>query len=311
MIVYLATPHSYKDVFNTHTHNEVIHGISKRRGGYVFKGASKYELMDIYLAGINAGNVPKDVKMNLYLAGHSAEKNRTNSDSELYAQKIYVLESFYYIQDWMLPYIKNDWNFLLDSGAFTFMNDKKNAKNINWDEYTEKYAKFINENNIELFFELDIDSIVGIKEVERIRNKLENLTQKKSIPVWHKSRGFDYWIDMCKSYDYIAIGGIVTQEIKRTEYSIFSNLLKIAKQNNCKVHGLGFTNLDGIKKYKFYSVDSTTWIMGNRSGFIYRFTGDTLIKIDKPIGTRLKGKEVAIHNFKEWVKFQRYAEHNL
>jgi hypothetical protein len=88
------------------------------------------------------------------------------------------------------------------------------------------------------------------------------------------------------------------------------SLLKIAAQNNCKVHGLGFTNLEGIKKYKFYSVDSTAWLYGNRGGYLYKFTGETIAKI-APKGMRLKGREAAIHNFSEWLKFSQYAENNL
>jgi hypothetical protein len=38
---------------------------------------------------------------------------------------------------------------------------------------------------------------------------------------------------------------------------------------------------------------------------------NNIIKKNKPNGTRLKGKEVAIHNFKEWVKYQRWAKDNL
>ena len=39
--------------------------------------------------------------------------------------------------------------------------------------------------------------------------------------VWHKSRGKDYWLKMIKEYDYVAIGGIVTKEIKPSEYKYF------------------------------------------------------------------------------------------
>lgn len=109
---------------------------------------------------------------------------------------------------------------MLDSGAFSYINSK-NTNNVNWDEYIESYAEFINNHNIKLFMELDIDSVVGIKEVERLRNKLERLTNKQCIPVWHKSRGKDYWLKMIKEYDYVAIGGIVTKEIKPSEYKYF------------------------------------------------------------------------------------------
>jgi hypothetical protein len=306
MNVYLATPHSYKDVLTMNVY------LACGNGG---NSACYYDIETLTNGAIKNENLPKGINntkdgMNLYLAGLCAEKNRANANDDA-KNKIFVLESFYYIQDWMIPYIENHWNFLLDSGAFTFMNDKKNAKGVDWEAYIKKYADFINKHDIKLFFELDIDSVVGIKEVERLRSKLERLTNKKCIPVWHKSRGLSYWLKMVKEYDYVAIGGIVTQEIKRNEYPVFSKLLKIAKDNNCKVHGLGFTNEKGMQRYKFHSVDSTAWIYGNRGGFLYKFNGKTIDKIQKPKGTRLKSKDVAIHNFKEWIKFQRYAVNNL
>lgn len=157
--------------------------------------------------------------MQLYLAGRWGGGNKQDELQCKKKLKPRILESFYYINDEikaMIPYYKD---FLLDSGAFTFMQNTKTK--INWDEYVERYAKFIKDNNIKHFFELDIDSIVGIKEVERLRNKLETLSERKCIPVWHKSRGLEYWKKMCKEYNYIAIGGIVTKEIKATEYDIF------------------------------------------------------------------------------------------
>ena len=218
------------------------------------------------------------------------------------------LESFVYIKGEEKNIPKYNM-FLLDSGAFTYMN--KSGSNLNWDNYIVEYANFINKYNVKYFFELDIDSIVGINEVERLRNKLEKLTNKQCIPVWHKSRGLEYWKKMCLDYDFIAIGGIVTKEIKSSQYDVFFPLLKIAKENNCKVHGLGFTNLKGLEKYKFYSVDSTSWLSGNRFGAVYWFDGITMKKRNKEIGQRVKTNMTALNNFNEWVKFSKYAENNL
>jgi hypothetical protein len=262
--------------------------------------------MKVYLAGPSNGYTENCMKV--YLAGLHSEQKRANFNND-FAKKIYVLESYHYFKDWMIPYVKNHWNFLLDSGAFTFLSSNKN--NIDWENYVNNYAEFINKIDCKLFFELDIDSIIGLKKVEKLRNILENKTQKKCIPVWHKSRGLDYFKNMCKEYDYVAIGGIVTKEITKDKYSIFNTLLKIAYKNNTKVHGLGFTSIELLKKYKFYSVDSTSWLYGNRGGFIYNFNGSAFDKIQVPKGKRMKAKKVAIHNFKEWVKFQKYAEKNL
>lgn len=221
-----------------------------------------------------------------------------------------ALSSFFYIKDSNTIDPHKFSSFLLDSGAFSYMNSQSGHE-INWDNYIEEYADYINRNDIELFMELDIDSLVGLKEVERLRNKLERLTGKKSIPVWHKSRGKDYWIETVKNYDYVAIGGIVTREIPPREHKYFTWFLNEARKYNCKVHGLGYTSLKGLKKYPFYSVDSTSWASGSRFGAVYQFKGNTLITHKKRKGMRVKNKETNINNFIEWVKFQKYAEHNL
>lgn len=267
--------------------------------------------MKCFLAGTYSRTFVIEEAMKLFLAGNAPWRENGVYDTVIENNKPYILESFYYIKD------NNDWifkmrthfkDFLLDSGAFTFLNG--NGGKCNWDLYVEKYAEFINKHDINLFFELDIDSIVGLKEVERLRLKLETLTNRKSIPVWHKARGLDYWEQMCEKYDYVAVCGLVTKEIEKKDYAVFNTLLKIAKEHNCKVHALGFTNMEGMKKYKFYSVDSTAWLYGNRGGFLYQFNGTGIDKI-QPKGMRLKGKVSAVHNFNEWVKFSKYAEQCL
>lgn len=254
--------------------------------------------------------------MKLFLAAPLVNKDLTiknpHYDNSINLKDLFILESYHYItkQQWIYPLFKEFKSFLLDSGAFTFMTSMKGQK-IDWQQYVIDYGNFVKKHDIKHFFELDIDPIVGLKEVERLRTLLEETAQRKCIPVWHKSRGLEYWQKMVKDYDYVAIGGIVTQEIKRSEYDVFLPLLKIARENKCKVHGLGFTNLKGMEKYKFYSVDSTSWLSGNKFGAVYLFDGRTMQKQNKQLGQRVKTNEVAIHNFSEWVKFSKYAEQNL
>jgi hypothetical protein len=226
-------------------------------------------------------------------------------------KNVYLLKSYYYIatSKWIIPYMNQFKGFLLDSGAFTFMTSQKNAK-INWERYVIEYGNFVKKFNINHFFELDIDSIVGLKEVERLRDLLEKTAERKCIPVWHKSRGLEYWKRMCQEYDYVAIGGIVSKEIKRVEHDVFYPLLKIAKENNTKVHGLGFTDLKGLEKYKFYSVDSTCWLSGGRYGMLYTFNGKTLY-YQRSKKRKMDGRKATFHCFNEWVKFSKYAENYL
>lgn len=250
--------------------------------------------------------------MDLYLAGVSILEPYFRS-GELNAKESPVLCSFYGISDFETEYLPKFKTTIIDSGAFSFMNGKKVG---NWDGYTEQYAEFINRNGVELFFELDIDSIVGLQEVERLRAKLERLTGKQPIPVWHKTRGKDYFLGMSKDYPYVALGGIVTQEVPRKIYeAAFPWFIYAAHENGAKIHGLGYTSIEGIQKYHFDSVDSTTWNVGAKYGNICRiirtkhgFKG----KQEHRPNTRVKiSRELAKWNFIEWIKFQRYAEKYL
>lgn len=219
-----------------------------------------------------------------------------------------VLFSFASVNNFCIEYIqsKECEDYLLDSGAFTFMNSKKT---VNWQKYIDDYVAFINKHNVSKFFELDIDSIVGYEKVKDIRRYIEQKTGKKCIPVWHKSRGKDEFIKMCDEYDYVAIGGIVTKEIKKTEYRFFKWLITEAHKRGCKIHGLGFTPTKSLSEYKFDSVDSTNWLSGARFGSLYYFNGQYIQS--KNFKNKRAKKEISAHNLREWIKFQKYAEKYL
>ena len=305
--------------------------------GAYFKPKRERETMDLYLAGISGSiqnAVIEDAKMDLFLAGTEARSAHMYEDTKEENMDIYladtsmvnyamgrerktnlftgikILQSFYYCNEFtekiILPSVSK---FMLDSGAFTFF---QTGKNIDWNEYVERYADFINRNRIDLFFELDIDSLIGYDNVKKLRGRLESLTGKPCIPVWHKSRGKEDFIQMCKDYDYVSIGGIVSKEIPSKEWSYFPWFINKAHEHGAKIHGLGFTSLGGLSKYHFDSVDSTSWTSGNRFGTMYRFNGKTMELHKRPDGMRLAdSRTVAVHNFKEWVKFQKWAESHL
>lgn len=246
----------------------------------------------------------------MFLAGVAPWRSGGAYDPIIREHKPYILESFYYADEDTERLMPLYGDFLLDSGAFTFM---MNAKaHVDWNDYITRYAEFINRNNVHKFFELDIDSVVGYKQVLKYRDRLEELTNRRCIPVWHTSRGVPEFRKMCEEYDYAAIGGIVSKEIKPDQYGAFPALIREAHKRKCRLHGLGFTSLQWLSKCHFDSVDSTAWTTGNRFGFVYRFDGKTMQKTEVPKGKRLAdSRKVALINYTEWIKFQKYAEANL
>lgn len=300
MRIYLAAPHT----------------LTRYKGGV--------EWMRIYLAGGITGNLKpawKDAADRM-AAGQPVEEAVSEAmqaynpaaDPDPAKYRPAILESFFYMDERtekLLPFFGD---FLLDSGAFTF---SVNNSSINWNDYTERYAEYIRRNKIEKFFELDIDSIIGYKQVLKLRADLERLTGRQPIPVWHVSRGKDEFIRMCDEYPYVALGGYVagirSGDPKQQAYvKSYPWFIQQAHRRGAKIHGLGYTSLAGLKKHHFDSVDSTAWTTGNRFGYIYKFNGETMIKKQAPPGSRIADpRRAALINFHEWVKFQQYAETNL
>lgn len=222
---------------------------------------------------------------------------------------LYVLESFQYIRSWQIDERRNWKGFMLDSGAFTFLTiAKRQNVSIDWDKYLDSYIRFINENQVEHFFELDIDKIVGYAAVKQMRKRLERRTGRQCIPVWHRSRGLEEFRNLCAEYDYVAIGGLAIKDIKPTEYGYIKKLVSLAASYGTKIHGLGYSKPD-LLDYGFYSTDSASWSVNVAYGNVYRFNGERMISIRPPKGMMganyYKRRDTSM---REWVKYQRYLD---
>lgn len=222
----------------------------------------------------------------------------------------FTLQTFFCCRRWdknrQVEVITAPQMFFLDSGAFTFMNS---GVKVDWEEYLKQYVDFINRHNIKYFFELDLDTVIGIEQTQKMTSKLEALTQKQCIPVFHACRGLKTWREMCKTYPYVAIGASgITEECRWVKNDkLLYKMVQIAHQNGTKVHGLGYTRLSNLNNttIPFDSVDSSACLSGGRFATIYKFTGTRLIS--KSIKGRSPGYKILNrHNIREWVKMQYY-----
>ena len=247
--------------------------------------------------------------MKVYLAGFKTIEKIYNKPTK----DIYLLSSFYEHRNGRYGNYVLENNHILDSGAFSFFGG---GKKIDWDNYTLQYCKFIKDTKQKLFFELDIDKVTSLTHAEILRDKIEQSTGKQPIPVWRPSRGIEYWHKMCEEYNYVAIsasGAYDSAWTRKKKYiPILQTMLSIARKNNTKVHGLGFTSIPMLKKIKFDSVDSTTWNVGGKFGNVCLFRNNKYSKQWRPKNKRVKNiNDLHLFNFNEWVKFQKYADKNL
>lgn len=230
------------------------------------------------------------------------------------------------LNDWHLNYRDSPAcdSFMLDSGAFTFMKKKvdrtsatarsdKDYSDIDWSAYLSEYIETINKHDIDLFFELDIDSVTGLSHVRELRDRLGRETGKQPIPVWHKSRGKQAFLDMCDKYPYVSIGGIVAGELSTSDFKYFPWFIEQAHDRNAKIHALGYSPFRTDRHYGFDSCDSTSWLTnGSRFGYYVHFNGTTLEKGNKQgqKGRCVDNVALSRHNLREWDRYVRYRSDN-
>ena len=207
-----------------------------------------------------------------------------------------VRQYFDYIQ-------KNNIEYIMDSGAFTYLANPK--KSFNLYEHLKQYCYYINEFDIKNFFELDLDAFMSIDEIENIRKKIYIETHKKPIIVYHPERGHDYWTQMCRENEYIAIGGLVTGNSVNNDkrYDELRILCEEAHNYNTKVHGLGFTPLALLNSRTMFfdSVDSTSWNC-SKNGFSASINEKgELIKIE--LGYFFSSIEAQENDLEVWARF--------
>lgn len=243
--------------------------------------------------------MPKNIKIFLSSVQHVSTVVPANFEP------YYVLESYWYLKSngkqtkQLMNWFLKAKMFLLDSGAFTFMNCKN--KKTDFDAYVDGYIKFINDWDVKYFFEMDLDALMPYSEVLKLRERIESGTGKRCIPVWHKSRGREEWTKMCQEYDIVAIGGIASKEIKPAEYGMVYEMCEEAKKYNCIVHGLGFLRLKLINEDKcpFDMVDGSGW-QGHMRGKTYKIEDGKLNSYDK------KGvywKDLCVECYDAWDRY--------
>lgn len=250
--------------------------------------------------------------MEIYLSGSCTKKEQE------YLKEfgcLFLLNTFYDMRTWKNNKIIEFINipkisFMLDSGAFTFMNS---GKEVNWKQYVDEYADFINKYNIEYFIELDLYGIIGVEKTEKIRRQIEKKTGMPPIPVYHGTMPISYYRELCLNYPYVAISS--TGTIKSSKWTnntkLLKQVIKIGHSYDTKLHGLGYTRLSNINSQEvlFDSVDSTSWINGSRFAARYDIRYGKIIRKDYP-NMGITADTFNKHNCKVWIEKQKELYYN-
>jgi hypothetical protein len=160
---------------------------------------------------------------------------------------------------------KGNVKLFLDSGAFSAFSQGVEIK-------IDEYIKFIKEHidYLEVYANLDV---IGDPAATLQNQRIMERAGLKPLPCFHYGEPISYLIDYIDNYDYIALGGMVpisTQDLIPWLDDLFhkyicgpDGLPKV------KVHGFGLTSFPLMKRYPWFSVDSTSWVMTGRMGSVY------------------------------------------
>lgn len=185
---------------------------------------------------------------------------------------------------------------LLDSSAFSVSTGR--AK-IDVKEYGEYLLK--NKDLYNIYANLDV--IGDAEETQKNQDYLESLGLNP-LPTFHFGSDYKVFEELIEKYDYIGLGGLVP--LVRRKDVLFAHLDKcfsiiMKKKPKLKTHGWGMTGQDVVMRYPFYSVDSTTWLVGGKFNRVDDFNVIRL-KPHKGIIKYTDYKKKDIYNAKQILK---------
>lgn len=201
------------------------------------------------------------------------------------------LISYHYVQKKHLntsKYEEMGVKFFVDSGAFTYMSSIEHEEWTieQWEKHIETYLRWIERHKdiVFAFASLDIEYLVGGEQVQIWNEKyFEPFMLRTGIPVcfvYHDNATKLTWEQYCQRYPYVGIswGGVDTQG-NDLKYGV--DRLKIAEKHKSLVHGMAMTQTSLLTKLPFYTVDSTTWLVGLQYGEINFWTGKKMSRLKK------------------------------
>ena len=219
--------------------------------------------------------------MKLYLAGlytsifnltGTVFNKLTDREKEVRIEVEHCLESYHYIyrQSAVDKIRADEKKVFLDSGAFSAF-----TKGVEVD--MRAYCEYIHKN---LDIIETVDGILCASVLDGIGDPLKTYQNQlqmeaygvRPLPCFHYGEDERYLDWYIANYDYITIGGMVPistpQLIHWLDRLWEEHLCDGAGKPKVRVHGFGLTTFSLMKRYPWYSVDSSTWVQNAAFGMI-------------------------------------------
>lgn len=161
-----------------------------------------------------------------------------------------ILLSYFYWKnkvEKVKDFMRSGMEVFIDSGAFS-------AKSSGASISLNNYCAFLNEVKAPYYAGLDVIGDAVATQNNQIQMEEMGFNP---IPTFHLGSTI-HKLDFLLKYPYIALGGLVFEEGIENHLDLVWRIL-LQNNPNVKVHGFGVTNIDFLKRYPWYSIDSSSY----------------------------------------------------
>ncbi len=175
----------------------------------------------------------------------------------------------------------------LDSGAFSLYNSKfavskkgmESDKDLadydyyttsEFQQYVEDYIEYVTQHLDEIDMHVAVDIIYNAKASWEVQQYMETCGLLP-VPVFHYGEDWKYLERYLDNYEYVGVGGL-GQRTSVQSYITFGDEIfkRVCDENGRprnKMHGFAMTSVQLMKRYPWYSCDSSTWGSLSRNGW--------------------------------------------
>lgn len=184
-------------------------------------------------------------------------------------KKINVLIAYPYMSASVVNLLeehKNEFRFVLDSGAFTAW---KTGKEIKLDDYC-RYIESLPFKPWQ-YFTLDV-----VGDPDKTFENYQTMLKRgfNPIPIFTRGEKIQMLDEYYKTAEIVGLGGLVGTQGNK---GFVNGLMKHIAGRKC--HLLGFTAIEYLKTYKPYMCDSSSWKNARRYGNVYLYGGGGKFKL--------------------------------
>ena len=167
-----------------------------------------------------------------------------------------------------------DWNWLLDSGAYTNFTTGKDI--VTLDSYTELVRR--HEDRVWNYFNLDVigDHKASMENFAELRGRGLN-----PVPVFQRGGTAQQLSDMLDEHELIGIGGIAGVLNRTGDKQYLAQVMRVVGTRRNRVHFLGVGTPDTIDRYRPFSVDSASMGSSRMFGGMQLFHNGQMVLFSK------------------------------